>query len=181
MNAQCARLLMQTISESGTYDRGDFLESYVDFMVTPGSHNDTFAGTLAAPLTAYHVHFVSSCKDQLGALCTSWRLCLATWYALLSGSKQWQWRDKCPFLHHAEAFHRGFFKNFSKGLSVFDCAGVETHDTASVGALVMLPIIALTYHYDVELAKRKAVEHVRLTHNSSLVERSAEVWTRYTT
>jgi ADP-ribosylglycohydrolase len=75
----------------------------------------------------------------------------------------------------AEAFHRGFFKNFSKGMSVFDCAPPETFDTASVGALVMLPIIAFTYHYDAELAKQKAVEHVRLTHRSALVERSAEV------
>jgi hypothetical protein len=44
LNAQCARLLMQTVAENGHYDRADFLESYVDFMVTPGTHNDTFAG-----------------------------------------------------------------------------------------------------------------------------------------
>jgi ADP-ribosylglycohydrolase len=75
----------------------------------------------------------------------------------------------------AEAFHRGFFKNFSKGLSVNDCAGPETFDTSSIGALVMLPIIAFAYHYDVDMAKQRAVEHVRLTHRSTQVEQAAEV------
>lgn len=43
LNAQCARLLVRTMVENGRYDKTDFLTSYIKFMTTPGSHNDTYA------------------------------------------------------------------------------------------------------------------------------------------
>lgn len=117
LNVQCARVLMQTVVEHGRYDEGDYLENYVDFMVTPGTHNDTYA----------------------------------------------------------ESYHRQFFRNFSQGVSVFECGRMDAHDTPSVGALVSVPIIAFAYHHDVALAKEMALRHVRLTHKSAELDRVIEV------
>ena len=43
LNLLCVRVLLRTMNKSGRYDSGDFLESYVAFMTTPDSHNDTYA------------------------------------------------------------------------------------------------------------------------------------------
>ena len=43
---------------------------------------------------------------------------------------------------YAESFHRGFFANLAKGMPPEKCAAV-THDTASVGGLVMIAPIAI--------------------------------------
>ncbi|KAG1663735.1 hypothetical protein FOA52_006104 [Chlamydomonas sp. UWO 241] len=43
LNALCARVVMRGIAAQGTYDWRSTLSSYVSFMTTPGSHNDTYA------------------------------------------------------------------------------------------------------------------------------------------
>jgi len=42
LNVKVARLLWNSLSERGGWDGRDFLERYVDFMRTPGSHRDTY-------------------------------------------------------------------------------------------------------------------------------------------
>lgn len=45
LNAVCARVVMRGIAANGgIYSPERFLEDYVAFMTTPGSHNDTYAG-----------------------------------------------------------------------------------------------------------------------------------------
>ncbi|MBM4089235.1 MAG: ADP-ribosylglycohydrolase family protein [Planctomycetes bacterium] len=43
LNLLCVRVLLRTMNGTGRYDSGDFLASYVAFMTTPDSHNDTYA------------------------------------------------------------------------------------------------------------------------------------------
>jgi len=42
LNALCARLVLRSVAASGGYAPADFLERYVRFMTTPGSHDDTY-------------------------------------------------------------------------------------------------------------------------------------------
>jgi ADP-ribosylglycohydrolase len=42
LNVKLCRLLIESINHLSTYDADDFLERYVAFMTTPGSHNDTY-------------------------------------------------------------------------------------------------------------------------------------------
>ena len=42
LNVKITRLLIESIDSSGTYDSDDFLERYIQFMTTPGSHRDTY-------------------------------------------------------------------------------------------------------------------------------------------
>jgi len=67
---------------------------------------------------------------------------------------------------YAESFHRGFFANLEKGKPRDRC-GAVTHDTASVGGLVMQAPIAIAEH--LKGSPLKAVqalcrEHLFLTH-----------------
>eukprot|EP00128_Syssomonas_multiformis_P004877 Colp12_sorted_trinity150504_noHs@20957 len=43
LNALCSRLLVRSIVSNTSYNADKFLESYVDFMTTPDTHNDTYA------------------------------------------------------------------------------------------------------------------------------------------
>lgn len=43
LNALCARVVMRGITEGKGYSTSKFLEDYVKFMTTPGTHNDTYA------------------------------------------------------------------------------------------------------------------------------------------
>jgi len=44
LNALCARLVTRGVAaEKGNYTTARFLKDYVEFMTTPGSHNDTYA------------------------------------------------------------------------------------------------------------------------------------------
>jgi ADP-ribosylglycohydrolase len=43
LNAQCARLVTRGMAQRGGYTTEGFLQDYVTFMTTPGSHNDTYA------------------------------------------------------------------------------------------------------------------------------------------
>eukprot|EP01134_Creolimax_fragrantissima_P006223 CFRG6223T1 len=112
LNAQLSRVVMQTVIEHGKYDSADFLENYIEFMVNPGNHNDTYA----------------------------------------------------------DSFHRDFFSNFAKNVSPFECAGNETPDSPSAGAMVMIAVVAFTFYDDVERAKEECIKHIRLTHKSECLE-----------
>ncbi len=43
LNALCARLVLRSMTRQKMHDTADFLSAYVDFMITPDSHNDTYA------------------------------------------------------------------------------------------------------------------------------------------
>ncbi len=43
LNFQLTRLLVESLRAEGNYDADDYLARYVDFMLTPGSHRDTYA------------------------------------------------------------------------------------------------------------------------------------------
>lgn len=43
LNAVCTRLVMRSIAAEKGYKTGRFLADYVQFMTTPGTHNDTYA------------------------------------------------------------------------------------------------------------------------------------------
>jgi ADP-ribosyl-[dinitrogen reductase] hydrolase len=46
LEAQLARVLMKSIVErNGSFDANHFRDAYIRFMMTPGSHNDTYAST----------------------------------------------------------------------------------------------------------------------------------------
>lgn len=67
---------------------------------------------------------------------------------------------------YAESFHRGFFANLDKGFPPRKC-GAQTHDTASVGGLVMIAPIAISECLlDPSLSRVQALcrEHLFLTH-----------------
>ncbi len=42
LNLQLARVLIESLEERGGYDPEDYLRRYVDFMLTPGRHRDTY-------------------------------------------------------------------------------------------------------------------------------------------
>lgn len=42
LNVKISRLLMDSLKESGGYASADFLQRYIAFMTTPGSHRDTY-------------------------------------------------------------------------------------------------------------------------------------------
>lgn len=57
LNALCARVVMRGMAEAKGYDSARFLDDYVKFMTTPGSHNDTYAESFhrcAAPRRGAH-------------------------------------------------------------------------------------------------------------------------------
>jgi len=76
---------------------------------------------------------------------------------------------------YAESYHRDFFANYSRGLSPDQCAGAESHDTASIGGLVTLPpvIFAALRETDQAAVDRTLLAHLRLTHRSAKLERYA--------
>ena len=42
LNLQLARVLMESLTARGGYDAEDYLQRYLDFMLTPGRHRDTY-------------------------------------------------------------------------------------------------------------------------------------------
>lgn len=67
---------------------------------------------------------------------------------------------------YAESFHRGFFANFAKGIAPDKC-GAKTHDTASVGGLVMIAPIAiaeLLHDRSLNRVQNLCRAHLFLTH-----------------
>ncbi|MGM0758765.1 MAG: hypothetical protein ACQEUB_03570 [Thermodesulfobacteriota bacterium] len=67
---------------------------------------------------------------------------------------------------YAESFHRGFFANLENGNPPERC-GAITHDTPSVGGLVMVPPIAiatLLQGNSLENTQKVCRKHLFLTH-----------------
>jgi ADP-ribosyl-[dinitrogen reductase] hydrolase len=56
LNEQVNRLSVRTMVALGAYDPDEFLRAYVDFMTTPGSHNDAYA-------ESYHRLFFANWKS----------------------------------------------------------------------------------------------------------------------
>ncbi len=42
LNLQLARVLMDSLNDCGRYDADDYINRYIDFMLTPGKHRDTY-------------------------------------------------------------------------------------------------------------------------------------------
>jgi ADP-ribosylglycohydrolase len=53
LNLKLCALLIDTIAENGTYDSDAYLARYIDFMITPGRHEDTY-------VEEYHRHFFTN-------------------------------------------------------------------------------------------------------------------------
>ncbi len=53
LNLKLCALLIDTIVENGAYDSDAYLERYIDFMITPGRHQDTY-------VEEYHRHFFTN-------------------------------------------------------------------------------------------------------------------------
>ena len=57
LEVQLARILMKSIVQmGGVFDEDHFRQAYIDFMTTPGSHNDTYASTCHRMFFANLVH-----------------------------------------------------------------------------------------------------------------------------
>lgn len=50
LNLQLGHVLLASVTHSGGYDLSDYLQRYMEFMLTPGSHRDTY-------VEEYHRHF----------------------------------------------------------------------------------------------------------------------------
>lgn len=77
---------------------------------------------------------------------------------------------------YAESYHRGFFANLEAGVNPEKC-GATTHDTASVGGLVMLaPLVIAKFLKGADVAEIKAVcvKHLWLTHPDDELAKVAE-------
>jgi ADP-ribosylglycohydrolase len=84
---------------------------------------------------------------------------------------------------YAESYHRAFFANYARGIPPERCAGVESHDTASIGGLVGLPpvIMAALREDDGAAVEHALLAHLRLTHRSAKLERYASALGRLLT
>ncbi|MEW5305684.1 MAG: hypothetical protein WDW36_008207 [Sanguina aurantia] len=60
LNALCARVVMRSMTATGSYDSRRALSDYVTFMTTPGSHNDTYA-------ESFHRDFFKNFADGVPA------------------------------------------------------------------------------------------------------------------
>ena len=58
LNVTLCRLVMESLIETGDYDPADYLERYITFMTTPGSHRDTY-------VEEYHRHFFTQAAEFL--------------------------------------------------------------------------------------------------------------------
>jgi ADP-ribosylglycohydrolase len=138
LNALCMRNTIRCITENnGVYDRNKMVQSYIEFMTTPDSHNDTYA----------------------------------------------------------ESYHRDFFKKYAQGVAPLKCAGDEGHNTASMGGLVTLPPVLLSYFasriqnerdyqsVDHDATRNSIVEstldHLHLTHRSSKLDKHVRVYCEF--
>ena len=79
---------------------------------------------------------------------------------------------------YAESFHRGFFANLERGMDPAKC-GAITHDTPSVGGLVMLAPIALSGFLrgdGLTAVQRICRQHLSLTHPDAFLARIADAY-----
>lgn len=76
---------------------------------------------------------------------------------------------------YAESFHRGFFANLAAGKAPKDCAAI-THDTPSIGGLVMIAPLALgelLRGTDTPRVREQCLQHLALTHPDDSLARVA--------
>ncbi len=68
LDTMIARLLIRSLTTEKTLDVEKYLDDYIDFMTTEGSHNDTYAGTAHRMFFANYVHGKAkrSCADNDG-------------------------------------------------------------------------------------------------------------------
>lgn len=67
LEASLVRVLLRTVATSGKVDADAFRDAYVQFMTTPGSHNDTYASTAHRMFFANMYHKkkpVTECPDN---------------------------------------------------------------------------------------------------------------------
>lgn len=79
---------------------------------------------------------------------------------------------------YAESYHRGFFANYAKGIAPQKC-GAATHDTASVGGLVMIvPIAIAELLHDRSLSRGQDIcrAHLFLTHPDAHLGRICDAY-----
>lgn len=81
---------------------------------------------------------------------------------------------------YAESYHRGFFANLESGTPPERC-GAVTHDTPSVGGLVMLPPIAITLFLrgkPLQSVQDVCREHLVLTHPDTFLARIGDAFVK---
>ncbi len=81
---------------------------------------------------------------------------------------------------YAESYHREFFANLERGLPPENCGG-KTHDTASIGGLVMIGPLALSLFLSglqVSEVKKICSEHLQLTHPDRDLRRVSESYVK---
>jgi len=68
LEAQLVRVLLRSSVDNKTYSPQVFLDNYINFMTTPGSHNDTYASTCHRMFFANHVQNIApnKCADNDG-------------------------------------------------------------------------------------------------------------------
>ncbi len=79
---------------------------------------------------------------------------------------------------YAESFHRGFFANLERGNAPAQC-GAVTHDTPSVGGLVMLGPIAIAgclQNHSLKIVQDRCREHLFLTHPDAFLARISDAF-----
>lgn len=115
LNFQLAAQLLESLAaRGGRYDHGDYTRRYLDFLLTPGRHQDTYV-------------------------------------------------EEC---------HRGFFTRFAQGQPPDACAVEDIH----IGGLASVAGIAVAYRDDPAEARRRAVEHVTLTHAGRLMREATTAY-----
>ena len=67
---------------------------------------------------------------------------------------------------YVEEYHRHFFSNYARGTHPRACGAIEKHISGIIG---MIPLIVY-YSDDPDLARRVALEHLRLTHLGNRME-----------
>lgn len=79
---------------------------------------------------------------------------------------------------YAESYHRSFYANFAKGLPPRKC-GARTHDTASIGGLVMIAPIAISellLEPSLDRVQALCREHLYLTHPDEKLGKICDVY-----
>ncbi len=72
LNALCTRVVTRGMAEEKGYSVDRFLQDYVKFMTTPGSHDDTYAGKHFR-LEGCYPHALGRCLFTSWATCQAWK------------------------------------------------------------------------------------------------------------
>lgn len=161
---------IMSLSNTGGHGRGDQKGRIIGDVINHGKHD--FWGK---PGVHYHQGMKAG-ENTLNALCA--RVVLRG-IAENGGSYSPSvfLRDYVKFMTtpgshndtYAESFHRDFFKNWAAGVPPEECCkGTEGHNTAQIGGFVMLPpVVFANLPAGREAARKAALTHLGLTHDSS--------------